>query len=81
LPLATDCVDWKHWTFDIDEPDGGMVMCMLAAETELMLSEAFANVAGLAHVERSVRGFQDVDESASLDRFWAADFGKHENEV
>lgn len=77
LSLATNCVDWKHRTVDVDEPDGGMVMRRLAAETKLLLSDALSNVAGLANVEGSVRGLEYVDGNATIDRVRAGYLAKH----
>jgi hypothetical protein len=54
LALPADRLDRHQRAFHVDEPNVGMVVGMLAAETEAVFSEPLSNVAGLAHVEHAV---------------------------
>jgi hypothetical protein len=61
LLTADGCIEVEG-AFDINEFWACVIMGVLAPRPKTVLSQPFANVVGLPYVERSVLGFQEIDE-------------------
>src|SRR5690606_33670863 len=77
LSLSANRLGEEHWSLDIDEPDVGVVVGMLAAETETVFSDALSHIAPFADVERSAGVLQNVSEGVTVDRIGAGNLVRH----